>query len=94
MLGVLNVGTHASLPPNALLFHSPSVAWEKVLPVRLVNTASNLQATSEHKIGYQSQLWQLNARSGDTRACIPRAPSHGLSAADTYKEDILRSNHN
>ena len=56
MLGVLNVEMHASLPPNTLLFHSPSVAWEKVLPVHLVNTALNLQATSQRKIGYQSQL--------------------------------------
>ena len=46
MVGVLNVGTYASLPPNALLFHSPSVAREKVLPVRHLNTASNLWATS------------------------------------------------
>ena len=46
MVGVLNMGMHVSLPPNTLLFHSPSVAWEKVLPVCLVNTASNLQATS------------------------------------------------
>ena len=94
MLGVLNVGMHAFLPPNALLFHSPSVAREKVLPVHLVNTALNLQATGECKIGYQSQLWHLNARSGDTHACIPCAPSHGLHAADTYKEDILELNRN
>ena len=94
MLGVLNMDTHTSLPPNALLFHSLSVAWEKVLPVRLVNTASNLQATSECKIGYQGQLRHLNARSGDTHACILCAPSCRLHAADTYKEDILKFNHN
>ena len=94
MLGVLNMGTHVSLPPNALLFHSPSVAWEKVLPVHLVNTALSLQATSECKIGYQSQLRHLNARSGDTHACILHAPPHGLCAADTYKEDILKFNCN
>ena len=94
MLGVLNVGMHASLPPNALLFHSPSVAWEKVLPVCLVNTTSNLQATSECKIGYQSQQQHLNARSRDTHACIPCAPSRGLHATDTYKEDILKLTHN
>ena len=58
----------------------------------LVNTASNLQATSKHKIGYQSQLRHLNARSGDTHACILRTPAHGLCAADTYKEDILKLN--
>ena len=81
---------NAHIPPNALLFHSPSVAWEKVLPVRLVNTASNLQATSKHKIGYQSQLQHLNARSGDTCACILHTPAHGLCATDTYKEDILK----
>ena len=76
MLGVLKGGTHVSLPPNALLFHSPSVAWKKVLPVHLVNTASNLQAASEHKIGYESQLRHLNARSGDACACIPHTPAH------------------
>ena len=90
MLGVLKGGMHASLPPNALLFHNPSVAWEKVLPVCLVNTTSHLQATSERKIGYQSQLRHLNARSGDMRACIPRAPARRLCTADTYKEDILK----
>ena len=46
MVGVLNVGMHASLPPNTLLFHSPSVAREKVRPVHLAKIASNLQATS------------------------------------------------
>ena len=46
MVGVLNVGMHASLPPNALLFHSPSMAREKVLPIHLVKITSNLQATS------------------------------------------------
>ena len=40
MVGVLNMGMHASLPPNALLFHSPSVAREKVLPIRLAKIAS------------------------------------------------------
>ena len=94
MLGVWNVGMHPSLPPNTLLVYSPSVAWEKVLPVRLVNTASNLQGTSERKIGYQSQLQHLNARSGDTCACIPRASSRRLCATDTYKEDILKFNCN
>ena len=91
MLGVLKGGMHASLPPNALLFQSPSVAREKVLPVHLVNTASNLQATSEHKIGYQSQLRHLNARSGDMHACIPCTPDCGLHATDTYKEDISQA---
>ena len=75
-----------------MLFHSPTVAWEKVLPVCLVNTASNLQATSECKIGYQCQLQHLNARSRDMHACIPCAPSHRLCAADTYKENILKFN--
>ena len=70
MLSILKGGTHASLPPNALLFQSPYIAREKVLPVCLVNTASNLQGTSKHKIGYQSQLRHLNARSRDTRTCI------------------------
>ena len=88
MLGVLKGGMHASFPPNALLFQSPSMAREKVIPVHLVNTASNLQATSEHKIGYRSQLRHLNARSGDMHACIPHTPYHGLHATDTYKEDI------
>ena len=92
MVGVLNMGMHMSLPPNGLVFHSPSVAWEKVLPVHLVNTTSNLQATSERKIGYQSQLQHLNARSRDTCACILHAPPHRLRAADTYKEDILKFN--
>ena len=46
MVGVLNVGMHMSLPPNTLLFHSPLVAREKVLPVHRLNTALNLQATS------------------------------------------------
>ena len=94
MVGVLNVGTHVPLRPNALVFHSPSVAWEKVLPVHLVNTALNLQATSECKIGYQSQLRHLNARSRDMHALIPHAPPCRLCTADTYKEDILKFNHN
>ena len=94
MLGVLKGGMHMSLPPNALLFHSPSVAWEKALPVHLVNTTSNLQATSEHNIGYQSQLRHLNARSGDMHACMLHTPAHGLCAANTYKEDILKLTHN
>ena len=50
MVGVLNVGMHSSLPPNALLFHSSSVAREKVLPVRHLKIASNLRTTTcEHK---------------------------------------------
>ena len=88
MLGILKGGMHASFPPNAWLFQSPSVAREKVLPVRLVNTASNLQVTSEHRIGYQNQPRHLNARSGDTHACIPHIPACRLHTADTYKEDI------
>ena len=46
MVGVVNMGMHASLLPNTLLFHSPSVAREKVLPVHCAKIASNLQATS------------------------------------------------
>ena len=88
MLGILKGGMHASFPPNARLFQSPSIAREKVLPVCMVNTTSNLQVTSKHKIGYQNQPRHLNARSRDMRACIPHTPAHGLCAADTYKEDI------
>ena len=91
MLGVLKGGRHASFPPNALLFQSRSIAREKVLPVCLVNTTSNLQVTSEHKIGYRNQPQHLNARSGDTHAYIPHIPAHGQCATDTYKEDIAHS---
>ena len=73
MLGILKGGMHASFPPNALLFRSPSIAREKVLPVCLVNTASNLQVTSEHRIGYQNQPQHLMQEAG-TRvhaSCIP-----------------------
>ena len=41
MVGVLNVGMHSSLPPNALLLHSSSVAREKVLPVCHLKITSN-----------------------------------------------------
>ena len=91
MFGILKGGMHASLPPNAWLFQSLSMAREKVLPVHLVNTTSNLQATSEHKIGYRSQLRHLNARSGDMHTCILHTPDHGLCATDTYKEDISQA---
>ena len=60
----------------------------------LANTALNLQATSECKIGYHGQLRHLNARSGDMHACILHAPPCRLHTADTYKEDILKFNHN
>ena len=89
MLGILKGGMHASFPPNALLFQSPSIAREKVLPVCLVNTTSNLQVTTKHKIGYQNQPRHLNARSGDTHACILCTPARGLHATDTDKEAIV-----
>ena len=50
MVGVLNIGMPSALPPNALLFHSSSVAREKVFPVCDLKIASNLWMTmSEHK---------------------------------------------
>ena len=38
-------------PPRALIFHSPSVAWVNVLPVRSANIASNLSTTKIEKHG-------------------------------------------
>ena len=46
---------------------------------------------NKHRIGYQSQPQHLNAKSGDTRACIPHTPDCRLCAADTYKEDISQA---
>ena len=65
---------HTHPPPRALVFHSTPVAWQNVLPVRKANTASNLWATKEHKIGHKSSPQHLNAQSGGMCACIPCPP--------------------
>ena len=60
MLSILKGGMHASLPPNALLFQSPSMAREKVLPVRMANTASNrdtqMQKAGTHVHAFRAPL--------------------------------------
>ena len=91
MVGVLNVKMHASLPPNTLLFQSPLCGLGESSPC--LSSEYRFKPTGnkcEHKIGHQSQLQHLNARSGNMHACILYASPHGLYAADTYKEDILK----
>ena len=81
MVGVLNTGTHLSLPPNALLFHTFSVAREKVLPVRHLKIALNSEdlfsywcyLVCESDNCYQFKTFALLMYS---RGVSPRIPSN------------------
>ena len=89
-VGVLKGGTPASLPPRALVFHSPSVVCVNVLPVRRVNITSNLSTTKRETWSKVLEYTTIPKGTGQGHMCMHSArPRHGSQrTTDTYREDI------
>ena len=87
---VLKGGMPASLPPRALVFHSPSMVCVNILPVQRVNITSNLSTSKKETWSKALEYTTIPKGTGWGHACMHSTrPRHGgQCATDTYREDI------